>query len=111
MDNTDDPKTKLQEAEKTMEEEWGPAKPLDDVSAFCGSGGIDLDKTDWNSLDYNQGRDIEWYRRKFPGFDDDILEILAKCDGTAQAPDDKGNFWEQRQRLKADIKSRTVNFD
>jgi hypothetical protein len=102
---------KLQEAVDDVD--WGPERPLNDLSKFCGDGRIDLDKTDWASLDYNQGRDVEWYRKKFPGFDDDVLEILAKCDGTAPPEKDNKNQWERRQSLNAEIQKqrKTINFD
>lgn len=100
-------------SEKQDEVEWGPEVPLNNLSMFCGHGEISMDKTNWQALDFNQARDIEWYRKKFPGFDDDVLEILAKCDGTAPADNGKQNQWEQRQSLNAEIQKqrKTVYFD
>lgn len=98
----------------SMEDEgtWTPCENLD---MFMGNQGIDLDKTDWDALDYANKRDYDWYKKKFPGFPDEILEILVKCDGMYEDPEQKQNTWEARRSLNNEISTRKekhiINFD
>ncbi len=94
------------------EGEGGHWVPISDVSMFCGNQEGDRDETNWDAVDYKQARDVEWYRGRFPGFDDDMLEILAKCDGTCVDEVDKPNTWETRRKLNDELaKHKTVFFD
>ena len=36
------------------------------------------DNIDWSKLTYNNAFDFDYYKKKFPRFDDDIIEILVK---------------------------------
>ena len=89
-------------------EQW---KPLSDLSNF-GSNVDDLDKTNWDSLDYSCSRDENWYRERFGGFSEEIIKILAHCDGTNKRPENEKNEWEKRQALEQELKEKlTVKFD
>ena len=83
-------------------EQWRPMRD-DDFDMFGSTDQRD-GPADWNKLDYKQTRDCEWYRQKFPGFGDEILEILAKCDGTNPDNDPKDDGAELANRF-------TVAFD
>lgn len=88
--------------------------PLTDLSMFEGNKGETLDNTNWDALDFSSARDFQWYKNKFPGFPDDILEILVKCDGTYRDPDENQNQWERKQALNDEIAKRQkhiINFD
>lgn len=88
--------------------------PIQDLSLFCGDEGVDLDKTKWDALDYADPRGFDWYKERFPGFPDDIIEILAKCDGTCTGGDDKRNVWDNKQAINGSIKRRrntVIEFD
>ena len=52
----------------------------EELSMF-GTSHESMDKTDWNALDYTCCRDESWYRKHFPGFDEEIIRILVHCDG------------------------------
>tara|TARA_R110000822_G_scaffold71270_6_gene171964 strand:+ start:1411 stop:1689 length:279 start_codon:yes stop_codon:yes gene_type:complete len=86
----------------------------EDLSMFSGNGkGIDLDKTDWDKIDYGQARGEDWYAKKFPGFPPDIIAILAQCDGTCPPKaEGKKNTWETRTDLAEELRNRlTIKFD
>ncbi len=85
--------------------------PLNDLSMFIAKDET-MDKTDWDSFDYSCGRDETWYASKFPGFSDEIIKILAHCDGTNKRPENEKNEWEKRQELENELKEKlTINFD
>lgn len=92
---------------------WTPVSEEYLEEMFCGDKGVDLDKTNWDALDYNAPRDHDWYAQKFPGFPDEIIDILVKCDGMYVPEKDKNNTWEQRQNLNKEITKEKyiVNFD
>lgn len=109
MSKNDSPDT-ITEVSKS---DWKPISEQALDEFFCGGG--DVDKTDWSALDYCQPRNHEWYRNKFPGFPEDIIEILVKCDGTYQDPESTQNTWDKKQKLNAAIELRkektTIHFD
>ena len=39
------------------------------------------DDIDWSKLTYNNAFDFDYYKKKFPRFDDEIIEILVKTSG------------------------------
>ena len=89
-------------------EQW---KPLSDLSKF-GSDENGMDNTNWDSLDYSCARDENWYRERFGGFSEEIIKILAHCDGTNKRPENEKNEWEKRQALEQELKEKlTVKFD
>lgn len=95
---------------ETMHE--GHWVPVSDVSMFCGNQEGDHDQTNWDALDFNQGRDIDWYRQNFPGFDEEVLEILAKCDGTHRPEAEEENLWQTKRNLNEEVRKRkTVIWD
>jgi hypothetical protein len=83
-------------------EQWRPMRD-EDFNMF-GSTNEREGPADWDKLDYGQARDCEWYRQKFPGFGDEILEILAKCDGTSPDDNTKDDGTELANKF-------TVSFD
>lgn len=86
--------------------------PISDLSKFGSSDDYSLDKTNWDALDYSCSRDENWYKKKFPGFSDEIIKILAHCDGTNRRPDNEKNEWDKRQELEKELKERlTIRFD
>lgn len=85
--------------------------PISDLSLFIAKEDS-LDKTDWDAFDYSCSRDENWYKERFPGFSDEILEILAHCDGTNRRPENQKNEWEKRQDLEQELKEKlTIHFD
>ena len=89
-------------------EQW---KPITDLSMF-GSDENGMDKTNWDSLDYSCARDENWYRERFGGFGEEIIKILAHCDGTNKRPENEKNEWEKRQALEQELKEKlTIKFD
>ena len=109
-------RAKSDEVILNTDENAGPWVPLDNVDMFCGDGSIDLDKTNWNQLDYAVKRDHDWYTKKFPGFPEEIIDILVKCDGSYEDPKEKQNIWEKRRELNKSIVKRhdgpkTIHFD
>ena len=92
----------------------------EELSMF-GTSHESMDKTNWDALDYSCCRDESWYRKHFPGFDEEIIRILVHCDGTnvgnASATNachgtNVQNEWEKRQALEKELKEKlTVTFD
>jgi hypothetical protein len=86
-------------------------QPINDLSMFIAKDET-MDKTNWDAFDYSCSRDEDWYKKRFPGFSDEILQILAHCDGTNKRPDNEKNEWEKRQQLEHELKEKlTVRFD
>jgi hypothetical protein len=89
--------------------------PITDFSNF--GSDTTMDKTDFDKLDYNQPRDANWYKQKFPGFPNEVIEILAHCDGSNNATSDgQPNEYTKRRNLEEELKTRlasrfTVTFD
>lgn len=110
MNNKDTVEDIIEDTFETNPEQWAP---LTDLSMFGSSES--MDKTDFNALDYSVMRDEDWYKKKFPGFPDEIIEILACCDGTHVNEGKKNNFDKKNElddELKAELKKRlTVSFD
>lgn len=109
----EEPKQLIDDDLKEHPEKWNPI-----TESMLGMFGTNdntdaTDKTDWDALDYSVGRDIEWYRKRFGGFGDDVLEILAHCDGTNNRRDETGkNHYDKKEDLAEELKKRlTVNFD
>ena len=99
-----------------QDETAGPWVPLDNVDAFCGDGEVDLDNTSWDQLDFAVKRDHDWYMKKFPGFPEEVIDILVKCDGTYEDPKEKQNIWQRKRDLNKSIIKRVdgghiVHFD
>ena len=77
-----------------------------------GTSNDTADRTDWDSLDYTASRDKNWYRERFPGFEDEIISILVQCDGMNRRSDNKPNEWEKRQAVQDEIKKKlTIVWD
>mgnify|MGYP000397766910 FL=1 len=94
-------------------EKWN-AVPASMLGMFGTNDNTDaVDKTNWDALDYSTGRDINWYRKRFGGFGEDVLEILAHCDGTNTKKDSNGkNHYERKEDLEEELKKKlTVSFD
>jgi len=112
MPDTPRPK-QPEEVKEERVSEWKPISEEQLTENFCGGG--DPDKTDWSALDFCQARNYEWYQQRFPGFPEEILRILVKCDGTYQDPEKNMNEWERRQQIRNAVELRkektTVFFD
>jgi len=104
----------IEDNEDDSVEIWTPLS-VDDLAMF-GTSDDSRDNTNWDALDYTS-RDINWYRERFGGFGDDILEILAQCDGTSLVKDKNGkNHYERAEELAEELadelkKRLTVKFD
>jgi hypothetical protein len=72
----------LEELNKTMKEQavWND---LDDnnFNTILDKINSKNDNIDWSKLTYNNAFDFDYYKKKFPRFDDDIIEILVKTSG------------------------------
>ena len=95
-------------------QEW---RPVDEeaLGMFCGDSEGAIDKTEWDKFDFEQGRNEDWYQKRFPLFPKEIIEILARCDGTNQPKDDTPEP-VKREQLQAQLdeelkKKLTVSFD
>lgn len=85
--------------------------PITDLSAFCGDE-INLDKTEWDCLDFSACRDEKWYAERYPGFPPEVIEILAHCDGTNMRPQHEKNEWEKRRSVEKELKEKlTIRWD
>ena len=92
-------------------EAWQPIS--EDALKGFGTSDDSRDNTNWEALDYGQPRGVEWYRQRFGGFGDDILEILAHCDGTNPHKDGDGhNHYDNKELLAEELRKKlTVTFD
>jgi hypothetical protein len=108
MENKKDIEQVINDDFETNPEKW---HPITDLSMFEANE-TSLDNTDWDAFDYSCARDENWYRSKFPGFDEEICKILAHCDGTNRRPENEKNIWEKRNALEEELKQKlTVDFD
>ena len=110
MESHNDEKQVIEDDLKTNPDKWTPVS--NEYLKCFGSNEIELDETEWNKMDYAIGRDEDYYKARFPKFSDEIISILAQCDGTNRRPDDKPNEWEKRRALEKEINERLIiNFD
>ena len=93
-------------------------RPLDDeaLDMFCGDPQGAMDNTQWDKFDFEQGRNEDWYQARFPLFPKEVIEILARCDGTNQPKEDLTPEPVKRKKLQAQLdeelkKKLTVSFD
>jgi len=98
----------IKDDSKECPEKW---VPLTDLSMF--GGNIEpVDNVEWDKVDFSICRDEAWYKKRFGGFSDDIIAILAHCDGTNKnkdkVQDNDDEVSEQAIHFKEKL---TVNFD